>query len=155
MKIALQNSHKINKRMIVADIISAAIMLLLLYTALSKLWDYQLFRSALAASPLLKPVSGVIAWLLPVTELLVAVLLFIPAFRLKGLRAALILITVFTLYLIYMVSFTPDLPCNCGGVLKWLTWKAHIFFNLFFILLSVMGIFLHKKRKNRKSSPPP
>lgn len=153
--IPLRNNLKITKATLLADIISGVVLLLFLYTSLSKLADYETFKNVLSASPLLKPVAGVVAWLLPVTELVIVVLLFIPAMRLKGLYASFILISLFTLYLIYIVAFTPDLPCQCGGVLKLLTWPQHIFFNLFFILLSLIGIHLYQKDKNRKSSPPP
>lgn len=138
-----------------ADIISGILLLLFLYTSLSKLADYEVFKNVLSASPLLKSLDGVVAWLLPVTELVVVVLLFIPSKRLKGLYASFVLISLFTLYLIYMITFTPHLPCNCGGVLKLLTWPQHIFFNLFFILLSLFGILLYQRSKNRKSSQPP
>ena len=141
--------------LIFADIISGILLLLFLYTSLSKLADHQTFKIVLSSSPLLKPVAGVIAWLLPVTEIAIAVILFIPVTREKGLKVSFVLLSVFTLYLAYMVIFTPALPCNCGGVLQSLTWQQHIFFNLFFILLSLTGITLYKKNHQRKSEPPP
>lgn len=155
MNLTLKYQNKILKLILISDIISALLLLLFLYTSLSKLIDYETFKNVLSASPLLKPVAGVVAWLLPVTELLIVVLLFIPAMRLKGLYASLILISLFTMYLIYMIASTPNLPCNCGGVLKLLTWKQHIFFNVFFILLSLAGILLYKRNKTTRSSPPP
>ena len=146
---------KYDRRVFIADIISGALLLLFLYTSLNKLTHYDTFKAALHTSPLLKDVSGVIAWLLPAIEIVVAATLFIPYTRVKGLKASLILITAFTLYLLYMIAFTPRLPCNCGGVLQSLTWSQHIFFNLFFILLALTGILLYKKDKNRQSEPPP
>jgi hypothetical protein len=153
--IPLKNDFRINKAIFIADIISGILLLLFLYTSLSKLADYETFKNVLSASPLLKPVAAVVAWLLPVTELVIVVLLFIPAMRLRGLYASFIIISLFTLYLIYMITFTPHLPCNCGGVLKLLTWPQHIFFNLFFILLSLTGILLYKRTKNTISDCPP
>lgn len=154
MNLTFTYPHKINT-VLIADTISAMLLLLFLYTALSKLSDYESFRFVLSKSPLLKHYAGFIAVALPVEELLVALLLFIPPTRVTGLYISFILISLFTLYLIYMITFTPDLPCNCGGVLKLLSWKQHIFFNLFFIVLCLAGIFLYKRNKNRRSSPPP
>jgi uncharacterized membrane protein YphA (DoxX/SURF4 family) len=145
----------INRPVMIADILSALLLLLFLYTSLSKLADYETFKNVLTASPLLKPVAGAAGWLLPVSELLIAILLFVPALRLKGLYASFILIIIFTVYLIYMIAFTTGLPCSCGGVLKTLTWPQHILFNLFFILLSLAGILLHKKGKKIKRDHPP
>jgi hypothetical protein len=151
----LKYQLKINRLVLLSDIISALLLLLFLYTSLSKLAEHEAFKNVLTRSPLLNPIAGIVAWLLPVTELVIAILLFIPSSRLKGLYASFILISLFTLYLIYMIAFTPDLPCQCGGVLKLLTWKQHIFFNLFFILLSILGIVFYQKNKSTKSSAPP
>jgi len=155
MNLTLKYHHKINKPVLMADIISGVVLLLFLYTSLSKLADYEAFKNVLTASPLLKPVAGLIAWLVPVSELVIVVLLFIPPYRLKGLYASFILICFFTLYLIYMIVFALHLPCSCGGVIKLLTWPQHIFFNSFFILLSLTGILLYRRSKNTRSDCPP
>jgi putative oxidoreductase len=151
----LRNNLKISKTTFLADIISGILSLLFLYTALSKLTGYEKFKNVLTSSPMLEPFASTIAWLLPATEIAIVVLLFIPPFRIKGLIASVILITLFTIYLLYMIAFTPHLPCNCGGVIKLLTWPEHIVFNLFFVFLSATGILLYKRAKNLKSSPPP
>ena len=98
------------KRVLIADIISALLLLLLLYTAISKLVDHENFRVVLNASPLLRPFAEFVAWGLPMIELMVALLLFIPSKRRAGLLAALVLLIALTCYLIYMVLFTPNLP---------------------------------------------
>jgi hypothetical protein len=144
-----------NQPDLMADVISGVLLLLFLYTSLNKLADYTTFEYVLTRSPLLKPIAGFVAWILPVAESGIAILLFIPSSRLKGLYASFILISLFTLYLIYMIAFTPDLPCQCGGVLKLLTWPQHVFFNLFFVLLSLTGIVLYKRNKMRRSESPP
>jgi hypothetical protein len=155
MNLTLKYQHKNNRLIFIADMISALLLLLFLYTSLSKLADHETFKNVLSASPLLKPVAGMVAWLLPVTELGIVVLLFVPFLRIKGFYASFILISLFTLYLIYMIIFTPHLPCSCGGVIKLLTWPQHILFNLFFILLSLTGILLHKRNKKMRSNCPP
>lgn len=155
MNVILKYQQKIKKALLKADIISGMVLLLFLYTSLSKLADYETFKNVLSASPLLSPLAGFIAWLLPLIELVIVVFLFIPGQRLKGLYASFIIISLFTLYLIYMIAFNPHLPCNCGGVIKLLTWPQHIFFNLFFLLLSLTGILLYKRTKNTISDCPP
>jgi hypothetical protein len=143
------------KHLLIADSISAMVLLLLLYAAFSKLADYAAFKFSLERSPLLRPFAPSITWLLPAVEITIAVLLFIPSTRSKGLYGALCLISLFTVYLAAMLLFSPGLPCNCGGVLKSLSWPQHIFFNLFFILLSAIGILLYKKhQQNIKRIPP-
>lgn len=155
METLLRYDQERKQKLLITNIISALLLILFLYTAVTKLMDNESFRYTLSRSPLLAPVAGIIAWLLPVVELAIVVLLFIPTFQRWGLVASLILITFFTSYLAYMIAFTPNLPCSCGGVLAALSWKQHIFFNLVFILLSLTGIYLYNRNKNRRSSPPP
>lgn len=146
---------KSGKIIFIADIISGILLLLFLYTSLSKLTHYETFSAVLRSSPLLQPVAAVIVWLLPVTEIVIAAILFLPVTRVKGLKASFILISIFTLYLLYMIAFTPQLPCNCGGVLHSLTWTQHILFNLLFIILAIAGILIYKKDKGPQSESPP
>jgi len=143
------------KQVFIADSISATVLSLLLYTSVSKLLDYDSFKAVLSMSPLVKSFAGIIAYLLPVLEIMVSLLLFIPSTRKRGLEIAFGLITGFTIYLAGMILFAPDLPCNCGGVLKSLSWQQHILFNLLFILLSLLGIILYNKHnKTIKQTPP-
>lgn len=144
----------IRKPIVIADIISGMILLLMLYTSISKLIDHSTFNLVLHRSPLLKPAANILSWLIPILEICISLLLFFPTSRLKGLYASFILLVLFTGYLTYMIAYTPNLPCSCGGVIKHLTWLQHILFNTFFIALCLAGIFLFKKNQF-PSKPPP
>jgi hypothetical protein len=148
------NQFKITKPRLIADIISAAILLLFLYTAVSKLLDFENFKSVLIMSPLLRPFAGIIAWALPIAEIGIVVLLAFPKTKITGLYTAFIVLVVFTIYIICMVIFTPRLPCGCGGAIKSLTWTQHIFFNLSWILFTLTGIALNRKIKKVITVPP-
>lgn len=119
---------------------------LLLYTAISKLSDYNLTREQMALMPLLKPVAHIMTWLLPLTEIIIAILLFIPKTRLTGIKAATALMLSFTIYVTYMLIFFKDLPCSCGGFLDSLSWPQHLVFNGIFILLGLLAMYLHKRK---------
>src|SRR5437867_12665709 len=125
------------KRTTFIDIISSVLLLLLVYTAISKIVEYESFQKVLSRSPLLNSLSQPIARFLPVIELAIGALLFFPATRIKGLYATMFLLIIFTIYLDYMILFAPNLPFSCGGVLKKLSLPEHIAFNLFFILLDL------------------
>lgn len=155
MSIAINYIKKINWRLLSADFISGLLLLVFLYTAWSKLRDYEQFRYTLGQSYLLKPFANVIASSLPVTELVVVLLLFIPAWRWRGLWTSAILLSVLTLYLSYMTLYAPNLPCTCGGVIAELSWRQHIVFNLSLIVLSITGILLYKKHKVMLNKSPP
>lgn len=146
---------KISWRVLFIDIICGLLLLLFLYTALSKLLNYSNFKSVLLKISIVKYIESPLAWGLPILEILVAVLLFFPATRAQGLYGSLIMLTVFTVHLTYMVSTESNLPCSCGGVLNSLTWTKHIFFNVFFIGLSSAGILLYGKLRIHANKSPP
>lgn len=134
------------KRSTIIEVIVVLYAILFAYTGISKLIDYSVFREQLAESPILSAIAAIIATILPWTEFLLAVLLIVPQWRLHGLYAACILMTVFTLYIIAMLSFSDKLPCSCGGVISLLSWPQHIVFNTAFVLMAIAGIFLQKRQ---------
>jgi len=144
------------KRATITEFIALFFVILFLYTGISKLMDYLVFKEQIALSPLLAPVANWIAILLPAVEILVAIVLFIPLTRLKGLYASGILMVLFTGYIIYILNFNPQLPCTCGGVLEALTWPQHLVFNVVCIALAITGIVLsrrvHIEIRRRKAS---
>ena len=137
------------KPSVYTDIICALLVLLFLYTALSKLSDFDSFRGMLERSPLIGRYSVIVVWVLPVSELIVTALLLVPGWKLAGLYASLALLLLFTGYLLYILLFqSQHLPCSCGGILRKMTWKQHVVFNLFFIALCIAGIKQREKIKN-------
>lgn len=140
------------KKSIFVEIISMLFVILFVYTAISKFMDFTLFKETIAASPVLAPVVDVVAWVLPIVEILVSILLLIPVLRLKGLYAALGLMMAFTIYIIYILKFSPHIPCSCGGVIELMSWREHLIFNCAFIALAILGIWLSRPHIARLSS---
>ncbi|MBI2285179.1 MAG: hypothetical protein HYU71_15820 [Bacteroidetes bacterium] len=122
------------------EILSSLLILLFVYTAVNKIVGYSSFQTVLAQSPLIGSFAAVIAWFLPLVELGTASLLLFGTTRKAGFYAAASLLLVFTGYITYMLLFSPHLPCSCGGVLKFLSWQTHLLFNVFWILLAMLGL---------------
>lgn len=122
-------------------------VILFLYTGISKLMEYGVFKEQISESPILKPIAPFIAWALPLTEFLVSLLLIIPRWRLKGLYASLLLMTAFTIYVAAIMAFNDKLPCSCGGIISLLSWKQHLIFNSAFILLAYIGVRLERQQR--------
>lgn len=133
------------KRTTVIDIIAILYVILFLYTGISKIIDYSVFKEQIATSPLLSPIAKPIAWGLPWVEFLIIVLLIVPRWRLKGLVSSLILMTLFTIYILGILAFNKNIPCSCGGILEELSWGQHIVFNSLFMALAIVGIAFQKK----------
>lgn len=116
------------------------LVVLFVYTAVTKLLVFSRFLYQLELFPWIGPYSIYVAWSVILTELGVVCLLLGPRRPRYGFLASLGLLSLFTLYLLIMIGTQPHLPCTCGGVIEQLTWPQHIFFNLFFIGVSILGL---------------
>lgn len=133
------------KKSTIVEIIAILYMSMFLYTAISKLTDYTMTREQMALMPLMTPIAHIVVWLIPVTEIVITLLIFLPQLRKWGLYVATILMILFTLYIIYMMLFYPKLPCSCGGFLTQLSWPGHLVFNGAFIVMGILGIRMYNQ----------
>ena len=131
----------------IAEITAALFILLFVYTGITKLVDQSSFRAVISRSPLIGRWSTFLSLALPITELLTALLLFVPKTKTLGLWISLGLMILFTGYITYMLLFSDQLPCSCGGVLQQLTWLQHLEFNIIFTFLSVLSIWFYTKHQ--------
>lgn len=125
--------------------------ILFIYAATSKLLDFETFTVQLAQSPLLSAYAGVIAWLVPGIEILIAGLLVFPRFRHFALYACFTLMVMFTAYIFIILNFSDFIPCSCGGVLEKLSWTQHLIFNIVFIVLAGVAVFFTGKYSSNKT----
>jgi putative oxidoreductase len=127
---------------------SFLLVLLFVYTGTSKLLGYQTFQEQLFNISYLKPFAGMLSIALPVVEILTGFAIALKMTLRIGLWSAAILMTAFTIYVAVMLSDDKaKLPCSCGGVIKALTWKKHLYFNIFFMLLAWASLILTGTRK--------
>src|SRR5690348_60318 len=100
------------KRSYWIEIISSLFILLFVYTAVNKLIDFNHFRDTITSAPLLKEKGKILAWLIPLSEIVVSTCLFFPKTRKLGLWGSFILMIGFTGYLTYMLFFSDVRPCS-------------------------------------------
>lgn len=129
--------------------VSLMLTILFIYTAASKLMHLGLFELRLERMPYIALYAKVLSWGIPFLELVIAGLLLFPKFRVRGLYASLVLLTLFTGYIIIVLQFSDHIPCSCGGVLSALRWDDHIAFNMVFMALALGTIILNKKHKEK------
>ncbi|MDP4264530.1 MAG: hypothetical protein Q8941_18515 [Bacteroidota bacterium] len=132
------------------DIICCLFILLFVYTVVSKLPNYNLFKDILSKSPIIGSQAEIVAIVLLIALLWVAILIFFPATRMWGLYGAAALMIIFTLYFTYMIYFSSKLPDSSGGVFKGLTWSQHLAFNIFFLALSLTAIVLQRRKMHNE-----
>lgn len=121
------------------------LILLFTYTAVSKWLNMEAHLYAIRNQPFSRPVNDFLAHALPVTEIITVILLVIHTTRLWGLYLSLLLMFLFTGYVLaILLGLFGRIPCSCGGVIKLLGWKEHLVFNIFFLAISIAAIRLHK-----------
>jgi len=117
------------KKITIIESITVIYTILFLYTGISKLMDFSVFKEQISESPIIKPFASLIAIGLPIFEILIVLMLIIPKWRLKGLFISLGLMITFTAYIIFILNFNKELPCSCGGILQQLSWPQHLILN--------------------------
>lgn len=142
------------KRAAIVEIIASLLILLFIYAAISKLLDYSTFKLQLGKSPFITSFSTTIAWALPLFEIAIGLILMVKRSRLIGLYLSLFVMTTFSAYIFFMLKYSYYIPCSCGGILSKMSWPQHLWFNIVFVLLSVIGILLEVKVKHEYSSQP-
>jgi len=131
--------------------ITFVLILLWVYTAASKLQDFGHFQAQMYKQALPHFLSTVLIWTLPVSEFVIAVLLIFEKSQRTGLLISAVFMFAFTCYVgLALLHVFGKVPCSCGGVIRGMGWKLHFFFNLFFLLLSILAI----KIINRERSTP-
>lgn len=132
-------------RTVIFDAITYLFVLLFVYTAGGKLTTIETFKDVLTKYPVIGYYSTIVAYVVPITELIVAALLIIPATKKYGIVASLGMMIIFLFYIFYMFVTNSSLPCSCGGIISKLSWQQHIWFNSIFLFLAVLALKIHKK----------
>ena len=125
-----------------------ACIFLFVYTAQAKLLERESFQDSMQAIPYIERYAETISWLVPITELCIALLLIVPGTQRLGLLLFAAVMAMFTLYIASMLLWAEKLPCSCGGAIENLSWNQHIWFNLGFIALAIVAAWLKKQPKN-------
>lgn len=123
------------------------LLVLFFYTGISKLFQHEVFESGFLIHTFHQNGAASLSYIIPLSELTVALLLFFRQTERYGLYASLVLLTLFTVYLVVMLLFVTNLPCHCGGVISQLSWKQHVFFNLFFIGMNILALAALRKQE--------
>jgi putative oxidoreductase len=136
------------KRKIIIEIISSLLILLFLYASLSKWLAFKTFIGDMNNQPFPNWMTPFLVWFIPIIEVLIVVGLIFEKTRVQSLYASLFLMLAFTIYTVAILLHSfKYIPCSCGGVIRKLTWPQHLFFNLFFVGISLLGIILKKREQ--------
>jgi len=140
-------------RSIIIEIICLLYVLLFMYASASKIIDFENFQVQLGQSPLLSVHAWWISWSVLTIEITIAILLCIPKYKKFGLFAALSLMVMFSIYIFMILHFGSFVPCSCGGILEKMGWNTHLVFNLFFVVLALLGLIMQYRKAEESGYP--
>lgn len=129
-------------------IICSLYALLFIYAAVSKFLDFENFRVQLGQSPLLSAFAAWLSWAVPISEIIFATLVLIERTRTIGLFFCFFLMMMFSSYIYIILNYSESIPCSCGGILEKMGWIEHLWFNIGFVVLAVIGILLSNNKDN-------
>jgi len=123
-----------------------------IYAAVSKLMNYRIFILQMDRQPFPDRYTLFLVWGVLVSEILAAVMMMTLSLRRIGLFLATAMMVCFTAYIILVkLNYYGVIPCSCGGVIASFTWTQHLFFNLFFIAIGIIGIYLEQQFRKKEA----
>jgi hypothetical protein len=138
------------KRQIIIEIVCFLFIILFLYAGFIKGIDPQRFEIQMKQSFLIARYAMVLSYIVPVAEVILAVMLMFQRTRLWGLYGVFTMMTMFTMYILFILNFAPSIPCSCGGILEQMDWTDHLLFNIGFVMLGLAGIFMETKARKQR-----
>ncbi|MDT0644519.1 hypothetical protein RM553_16890 [Zunongwangia sp. F363] len=136
----------------IEEFIRYTFILLFYYAAVTKLLEHPKFYNDLLNSPVFeyKRIAGLMSWFIPILELTIAGCLISTVYRWLGMYLAFGSMVLFTVYISGILLFSENIPCSCGGIISNFTWQEHLIFNMCFLLLGLLGVYLQQKRYTSK-----
>ncbi len=123
-----------------SQVITGLLVLLFVYTAVSKITDWEAFEYQISKQPLPEWFNDLLVWVLPIAELTTSLLLLLRPTRKIGMLISFVLMICFTVYVgLAVLNVFGEVPCSCGGVLQSLSWEAHLVFNAVFLGIATVG----------------
>jgi len=133
---------------IFSQLIPALIILLFVYAAVSKLLNFSMFHDQLYNQSFSHHLADVLQYLVPFSELIASGLLLFRKSTLAGLGFSLVLLILFTGYIILvLLHWWNRESCPCGGILTGLGWPGHLIINVIFIFLNLIAISIKLKER--------
>jgi putative oxidoreductase len=138
------------KRAILTNVCVALLIVLFSYTAISKFLDHYRFVFQMRLSPLflVKDLASFWGVFIPLLEIGIVVGLLFEITKKMALITSLSLLFIFELYIVAMLLTGLKLPCSCGGVIAFMSWRMHILFNAIFIIINIAALKSWKTNPN-------
>ena len=133
--------------------LSIMFILLFTYAAVNKLQQMNNFRTQLEQFPFIGDYATWIALAVPAMLIVASALFFFERVRVIAFFTSLLIMLLFTLYILGVLNFASSIPCSCAGVFSSWSWNEQLYFNIGVLLLAVVGIILTSRLRKSKQEP--
>ena len=140
-------------RKTIIAIVSFLLIFLWGYASLSKLLNYEQTKIQMLNQVFPLGIERIFAWLIPIVELITSLLILINKTHRIGIIISFILLFSFTMYITGgLLHLYRRLPCSCGGVLGHIPWGWHLLFNIFFLIINSIAMWIDAKERRSGGS---
>lgn len=130
----------------ILNFLAASLIGLFFYAAFSQLLNFEDTRRSMLNQVFPAFIAHILAYLIPLLELIVTALMIFVSTRWIGFYASAFMLLLFSVYiLITMTGVFGRIPCSCGGLLKSQSYWAQLLMNILFLFLAIIGISLEHK----------
>jgi uncharacterized membrane protein YphA (DoxX/SURF4 family) len=142
------SARKDKRRSIYLSVLLFYFIWLLVFSGITKLAD-QSFVNFWLNTPFLfeKSIAEVFAIVIPIVELLTAVLIGLRRTRRIGLYFAVLIFMIYATYSIWSLLNVNGIPCSCTGLIAKFSWKQYLYFNIGNLVLACLSFYILKNDK--------
>jgi len=145
---------------IIVQIATLLLVFVLVYTGLTKWINFSHYSRSMLSQPLPSGWLNILIYVIPIVEIIAALLLIPQHTRQLGLWITSILMMSFTAYVWYIkFSSWENTTCPCGGLFSQLTWNQHAWVNSLLTIIAITTTIIyrnlfpgHGKRRNAEAS---
>ncbi len=147
-------------RQLYIQVATLLLLFVLLYTGLTKWINFSHYSRSMLSQPLPSGWLNILMYVIPIIEIIAAILLIPQQTRQLGLWITSIIMTAFTAYVVYIkLSALENTTCPCGGLFSKLNWNQHTWVNSLLTIIAMTATLLnrnlfpgHGKRRNADAS---
>ncbi|REC61808.1 hypothetical protein DRF65_13805 [Chryseobacterium pennae] len=125
---------------IISEIVVFILILTWVYTFASKVFDFETFGRQIRGAYLLSSGGNLLPYILQLVHAGIILMLLNKSWRRLGLITSMVVLVLYTGYLIYVLKFAPSIPCSCIALFNWMNWNDQLYFNLIILAINIIGL---------------
>ncbi|OCA77124.1 hypothetical protein BBI01_01280 [Chryseobacterium artocarpi] len=125
---------------IISEIVVFILILTWVYTFASKVFDFETFERQIRGAYLLSSGGNLLPYILQLVHAGIILMLLNKNWRRLGLITSMVVLVLYTGYLVYVLKFAPSIPCSCIALFNWINWNDQLYFNFIILAINIIGL---------------